>query len=94
MQGRPSLETAPPSGQIVRHQYRYYPESTVYLDPGRRLFFYKKGEKWVSTTILPASIRVDWKNYVVVELDTDKPYLRHGEVAKKYPPKSAVKPAQ
>ena len=88
LQGRPTPE-APTQGSPVRHQYRYYPESAVYMDTGRRLFFYRDGERWLATTILPAAFRVDWKNYVVLEMDTDKPYLRHAEVVKKYPPKSS-----
>ena len=87
VQGRPSLES-PAKGSQVRHQYRYYPDSAVYMDTGRRLFFYRDGGKWLATTILPASVQVDWKNYVVLDLDTDKPYQRHSEIAKKYPPKS------
>lgn len=89
IQGRPAAGGAPPRESQVRHQYRYYPESAVYMDTGRRLFFYQKGGKWLSTTILPASLQVDWKNYVVLDLETDKPYLFHSEVAGKYPRKSA-----
>ncbi len=88
VQGRPSLEP-PAHGSQVRHQYRYYPESAVYMDTGRRLFFYRDGRKWLTTTILPASLQMDWKNYVVLDMDTDKPYQRHSEVVKKYPPKSS-----
>ncbi len=73
----------PPS---AKHQYRYYPDSAVYMDVARKTFFYRRGEKWTTTTLLPPSVRVDWKNYVLVELDTDKPYRYHADIAKKYPP--------
>lgn len=91
-QGKPTPE-APVRAVQPRHQYRYYPDSAVYMDTGRRLFFYRSGEKWLSTTLLPASIRVDWKNYVILDLDTDKPYQRHSETVKRYPPKSPSRPS-
>jgi hypothetical protein len=88
VKGRPAAVEAPPRVSQSRHQYRYFPESAVYMDTARRLFFYRKGEKWLATTILPANVEVDWKNYVPLELDTDKPYLLHSEIVKKYPRKS------
>jgi hypothetical protein len=75
--------TQPPS---AKHQYRYYPDSAVYMDVARKTFFYCRGEKWITTTLLPPSVHVDWKKYVLLELDTDKPYLHHADIAKKYPP--------
>jgi len=83
MQGRPSLENP----VQVKHHYRYYPDSAVYMDIGRRLFFYHEDGKWVAATILPAKVHVDWKSYVILEMNTDKPYEHHAEVSKKYPPK-------
>ena len=77
----------PPQPLAAKHRYRYYPDSAVYMDVAKKTFFYHKGEKWVATTLLPPSVHVDWKNYVVVDLDTDKPYQYHAEIAKKYPPR-------
>ncbi len=77
---------APPgAGAHVRYRYRYYPDSAVYMDVGRKLFFYYNGEKWTSTTLLPPEIQVDWKHYVPLEMDTDKPYRHHAEIVRKYP---------
>ena len=89
-QGGPPAGTPAP---VVRakHQYRYYPDSAVYMDIAQKTFFYRNGDKWAATTLLPASIQVDWKNYVVIELDTDKPYRYHAEIAKKYPPTQGKK---
>ena len=56
------------------------------MDVARKTFFYRRGEKWITTTLLPPSVHVDWKKYVLLELDTDKPYLHHADIAKKYPP--------
>ncbi|MGD0230023.1 MAG: hypothetical protein ABSC19_06635 [Syntrophorhabdales bacterium] len=77
---------APTQASRTRHQYRYYPESAVYMDTGRKLFFYHNGERWTATPLLPPTIQVDWKNYVVLEMGTDKPYRYHADVIKRYPP--------
>ena len=80
----------PPAGDLrAKHQYRYYPDSAVYMDVARKTFFYRNGEKWMTTTLLPASVRVDWKRSW--ELDTDKPYQYHADIAKKYPPAQGKK---
>ena len=73
-------------GSRVTHRYHYYPESAVYEDTARKLFFYYDGERWATTTLLPARIQVDWKRYVVLDMGTDKPYRYHSDVARKYPP--------
>jgi hypothetical protein len=70
----------------VKYRYYYYPDSAVYMDTGRKLFFYYNGERWMTTTLLPAEILVDWKDYAVLQMDTDKPYRHHAETVRKYPP--------
>jgi len=89
-QGAPPPVT-PAQDVRVKHQYRYYPDSAVYMDTARKTFFYRNGEKWMATTLLPATVQVDWKNYVLLELDTDKPYQHHADTVKKYPPKQVKK---
>ena len=83
--------TLPPQPQPqpvqAKHRYRYYPDSAIYMDVAKKTFFYRRGEKWVATTLLPPSVHVDWKYYVTLDLDTDKPYRYHAEIAKKYPPR-------
>ena len=37
---------APAHGYRAKHQYRYYPEKSVYYESARRLYFYLKGENW------------------------------------------------
>ena len=83
---RGGAASAPAAGPHVKYRYRYYPDSAVYMDTGRKLFFYYNGERWMTTTLLPAEVQVDWKNYAVIEMDTDKPYRRHTETVRKYPP--------
>ncbi len=86
MRGRERGGPAPAAGPHVTYHYHYYPDSAVYMDTGRKLFFYYNGERWMTTTLLPAEVQVDWKNYVVLEMDTDKPYRHHAETVRKYPP--------
>ncbi len=78
---------SPSAGTQTKYRYHYYPDSAVYMDPARKLFFYYNGERWMTTTLLPAEIQVDWKNYAVLDMDTDKPYRHHAETVRKYPPR-------
>lgn len=77
---------APAHGYRAKHQYRYYPESHVYYDTGRRVFFYYEGGKWGASVSLPSSFRIDVNDYVNLEMDTDEPYRYDSDVVKKYPP--------
>jgi hypothetical protein len=78
---------APAYGYRAKHQYRYYPSSSVYYDTGRGLYFYLKGEHWEVGASLPNSLRMGLGDSVSIELDTDKPYNHYKEHVKKYPPK-------
>jgi hypothetical protein len=82
---------APTPAAHAHYRYRYYPDSAVYMDTGRKLFFYYNGEKWMTTTLLPAEVQVDWKRYVVLDMDTDKPYRHHAEVVRKHPSRQPKK---
>ncbi len=80
---------APAHGYRAKHQYRYYPSSSVYYDTGRGLYFYLEGDNWEVGASLPSSLRVGLGDSVSIELDTDKPYNHHKEHVKKYPPKKS-----
>jgi hypothetical protein len=77
---------APAHGYRAKHHYRYYPSRSVYYDTGRGLYFYIKGNNWEVGASLPGNLRVGLGDSVIIELDTDKPYLYHAEHMKKYPP--------
>jgi hypothetical protein len=83
---RGGAASLPAAGTHANYRYHYYPDSAVYMDTARKLFFYYNGERWMTTTLLPAEIQVDWKNYEVLQMDTDKPYRHHAETVRKYPP--------
>lgn len=68
------------------YSYDYFPVESVYWDAHRRLWFYPWNGKWESAANLPAGIRIDTRNYVVVNMDTPTPYNYHEQVAKRFPP--------
>ena len=77
---------APAHGYRAKHRYRYYPCCSVYYDRGRRVYFYIEGGHWEVGASLPSRLRVGLGDSVEFELDTDRPYIYHGEHVKKYPP--------
>lgn len=77
---------APAHGHRAKHEYYYYPASYVYFDVGRSLYFYYQGDQWRVSVSLPAAIHITVEDHVVLEMDDDRPYKYHSEVAKRYPP--------
>ena len=77
---------APAPGYRAKHQYHYYPESYVYYDTGRSVYFYHERGRWGAAVSLPSAIRIDVNDYVTLEMDIDEPYKYDSDVVKKYPP--------
>jgi len=77
---------APAHGYRAKYNYRYYPASRVYHDRNRGLYFYYKDGQWGVSVSLPSSIRLDVRDYVRLEMGTDKPYEWDHEVTKRHPP--------
>lgn len=77
---------APAYGYRAKHSYRYYPDCSVYFDIDRSVYFYLQGDSWRVSVELPDHLRIGLGGYVVVEMDTDRPYLHHQDHMKKYPP--------
>ncbi len=77
---------APAHGYRAKHSYRYYPSCSVYFDINRSVYFYLEGNDWRVSVELPSHLRIRLSDYVVVEMDTDRPYLHHQDHKKKYPP--------
>ena len=82
---------APAHGHRAKHRYYYYPASYVYFDVERRVYFYYRDAGWQVSVSLPVGIHIDAGDHVVLEMETDKPYQYHTEVAKHYPPGQAKK---
>jgi outer membrane lipoprotein SlyB len=77
---------APAHGYRAKHSYRYYPDSYVYYNPQRDLYYYRYAGRWVESELLPVNIYLDEGAYVVLEMDEDEPYRFHNDVVKQYPP--------
>ena len=73
-------------GYRAKHKYRYYPESSVYHDTDRGLYFYIKNGSWEVGASLPYNLQMGLGESVSLELDTDRPYSYHSEHVKQYPP--------
>jgi len=77
---------APAYGYRAKHRYRYYPDSGVYFDVQVGVYHYEENGRWRVSASLPAHIHVDLGDYVVIEADSEKPYLDSGKHKTKYPP--------
>ncbi len=77
---------APAWGYRAKHMYHYYPGAQVYFEPARGLYFYYEDGEWRVSGSLPVHLSVQLDEYVVIESDSDKPYLKADEHKKKYPP--------
>jgi hypothetical protein len=82
---------APAHGYRAKHRYYYYPASYVYFDVGTRTYFYYDGGQWQVSVSLPTGIHIEAGDYVVLDMETDRPYTYHSEVSKRYPPGQAKK---
>ena len=49
---------APAHGYRAKHKYRYYPDSSVYHDTDRGLYFYFKGGSWEVGASLPHNFQM------------------------------------
>jgi|GEM_PF-1555685 len=77
---------APPEEQQARFKYQYFPSAQVYYDPVRELFFFQKNGQWVKSPGLPGYLRNRLGDFVVLEMDTNTPYIFQPQVIRYYPP--------
>lgn len=76
---------APAHGWRAKHHYTYYPHGEIYYAPESRMWFWLGGDGWQAGVSLP----LDLRGYVrtggiSVDLDVDRPYLRHDYVSGRY----------
>jgi hypothetical protein len=69
----------------AKHHYRYYPSLCVYFDIDRNLFFYPVGGMWKRGSSYPYALNHRGGGFVILDMDTDKPYKWHSDVEKRYP---------
>ena len=68
---------APAHGYRKKFAYQYYPTANVYYDQSRRVYFYLSGSEWEMAVSLPSSLRIDVREAVSLELETDRPYMEN-----------------
>ena len=73
-------------GHRAKYNYRYYPDSGIYFDTGRSVYFYlDSGGAWRMTVSLPRSLNIRLGDHVSIEMEADRPYGKYHEHKKKYP---------
>ncbi len=77
---------APAHGYRRKYSYRYYPDSHVYFDAGRGLYFYLSGSEWRMSASLPYEFKVRLGHSVDIEMESDRPYTDFASHKSKYPP--------
>jgi hypothetical protein len=77
---------APAHGYRRNHQYYYFPRQEVYFAVRSGTYFWFEGKYWKAGVSLPGHVRVDLDDAVTITLGTERPYERHKETKKKYPP--------
>jgi len=77
---------APAYGYRAKHAYWYYPNSYVYFDAARRVYFYLEDDNWRVSVSLPRYFQVNLGGHVVIEMDSDRPYTRFDDHRKEFPP--------
>jgi len=75
-----------PEGHRGDYYYHYYPDSGVYYDSGRSLYFFHDEGRWRESPSLPPTFHLDREHHRELHLDSDKPYKYHPDVSKKFPP--------
>ena len=82
---------APAHGYRRQHRYQYYPDSCVYFDLDRKVYFLLDGGTWRMSAALPAGVVLGATAAVALEMDTDTPYVEHHVHKGQYPPGQAKK---
>jgi hypothetical protein len=75
---------SPRPGQQVRYKYQYYPDSQVYYEPSREVFFYRYQGEWLKSPTLPRALRDRLGDFIIVEMYATDPTVFHADVVRKY----------
>ncbi len=76
---------------VELHEYYYYPNSAIYFEPSRNIYFYLSGTKWLVSASLPNHYKLD-RHRISLKMKSDKPYSHYYSHKKKYPKKHKSKP--
>lgn len=84
---------APANGHRAKYSYRYFPAQEVYQRTGDGVWFYYENGTWSAGARVPSRLKVDVAAGIVLEMDTDAPYIFHNDVKLAHP-KANPKPEQ
>jgi hypothetical protein len=65
--------------------YYYYPGGDVYYRPTDHVWFYQERGEWRMARNLPEYVRVDFNRSVTLTMATDRPYIYHQQIVRRYP---------
>jgi len=88
--GHPGVYHSPPAYAPAYgrgyYRYYYYPNAEIYFDVGRNMYFYLDSVgRWSFSVNLPLHLRSYLHSgYVEIEMEDDRPYLRHKYHRKEY----------
>ena len=82
LQGGGPPPWAPAHGARAKHRYQYFPDSQVYFDLDRRVYFYLNGGSWQMSASLPGIVL---GASVSLSMDTLEPFRFYAQHAKAYP---------
>ena len=73
-------------GHRAKYRYHYYPNSGIYFDTGRSVYFYlDSAGAWRMTVSLPRTLNIRLGDHVSIEMEAERPYIKNHEHKKKYP---------
>lgn len=73
-------------GQRAKYHYLYYPNSSIYFDTGRNVYFYlDSAGAWRMTVSLPRSLKIHLGDHVSIQMDDYRPYINYKKHKKEYP---------
>lgn len=82
--GRPP--PGPPPVPAWHYDYYYYPHVDVYFHVYSGYYYYVIGGAWRRTRVLPPHIHLDPRYRINLNIRDDRPYVRHSEHRRAYPP--------
>lgn len=69
------------------YDYYYYPSAHVYFHFTTGFYYYLDSGVWLKVKMLPPHIKIDARDRVPVQVESDKPYLKFPDHKRHYTPK-------
>jgi hypothetical protein len=72
--------SAEPAPSPKYRQFHYYHQYQTYFDPIKNIYYHFRDGRWVKSFNPPRSLRTYTDDYVIIETDTETPYIYHEQV--------------